>query len=298
MENKKQLLKEDGIENALMVAGFIPVVGEIADIALICVYLWRKEYLYAGLMLIALVPTVGDFIAKPLIRFLKGAGGAGKLALKNSDEMVKFAIANPQFKKQYVKLGEHLKNPLVNKTITQLEKVPGIGTKAASGLRTSIGEHLTAIGKLRPMALGKAISKEVAAGGKISRGIKNFFQGEKLAQYVAKKGMEPSNWLSKWYNVVYKGRQGRRAFVRNFIVSNKILAYLGLPSFEAFEEKMENDEEFRKRMANDPKFSDMVGQTTTPEEASEIEGTASKVAKGVGGVMGLGILKMLAKSIV
>lgn len=297
MENKKQLLKEDTIETALMVAGFVPVIGEIADIALICVYLYRKEYLFAGLMLIALIPTVGDFIAKPIIRFLKGSGSAGKMALKNSDEMVKFATSNPQFKKQYVKLGEHLNNPLVNKTINQLEKIPGVGQKAASGLRTSVGEHLTAIGKLRPMKLGSAISKEVAAGGKVSTGIKSFFQGEKLAQYVAKKGMKPSNWLSNWYNVVYKGRQSRRAFVRNFIIANNILDYLGLPSIESFEDKMENDESFRTKISNDPKISDMISQTTTPEDAGQIESTMSKVAVGAGGVMGLGLLKMLAKSI-
>jgi len=97
-----QLLNEDWIENVLMVAGFVPVIGEVADIILILRYCYKKEYLYAGLMLIALIPTVGDFIAKPLIRLLKGAGGVGKVALKNTDEMVKFANSNPSFKKQYL----------------------------------------------------------------------------------------------------------------------------------------------------------------------------------------------------
>ena len=70
-----------------MIAGFVPIIGEVAYVILIIRYCYKKEYLYAGLMLIALIPTVGDFIAKPMIRLLKGSGGVGKLALKNTDEM-------------------------------------------------------------------------------------------------------------------------------------------------------------------------------------------------------------------
>ena len=50
--NKKQLnlIKEQqvlneslfSIENVLMAAGFIPVIGELADIALICYYLYQN----------------------------------------------------------------------------------------------------------------------------------------------------------------------------------------------------------------------------------------------------------------
>ncbi len=71
LENKK-VLKEDTLENILMIAGFVPVIGEIADIILIIRYIYKKEYLYAALMLVALIPTVGDFIVKPFIRVLKG----------------------------------------------------------------------------------------------------------------------------------------------------------------------------------------------------------------------------------
>jgi hypothetical protein len=71
MKNEKILINEDFIENALMVVGFVPVIGEIADIILIIRYLLQGKYLYAGLMLIALIPTVGDIIAKPFIYLLK-----------------------------------------------------------------------------------------------------------------------------------------------------------------------------------------------------------------------------------
>jgi len=116
---QKKLLNEDGWENALMVAGFIPVIGEVADIALICLYLYRKEYLYAGLMLIALIPTVGDFIAKPFITLLKGYGAVGKTALKSADDMAKFLMENPKAKANFLKMSEHFDNRLIQETNTR-----------------------------------------------------------------------------------------------------------------------------------------------------------------------------------
>jgi hypothetical protein len=289
---ESQLLNEDWIENVLMVAGFVPVIGEILR------YCYKKEYLYAGLMLIALIPTVGDFIAKPLIRLLKGAGGVGKIALKNTDEMVKFANSNPEFKKQYLKLGKELDNPMVKKTI---DGVSGVSTRLGSELQKSVAQHKTVLGKLlnRPVGIVKSVGKEVSAGGKFSTGFKKFFQDEKLAQYVAKKGMEPQTWLSKWYNVVYKGRLSRRNFIKNFILSNKVLDMLGLPSFEAFEDKMENDPDFRTQMANNPNFSNMVNQTTTPQDIESIEGVGESESKrgGLGDKMSLAFIKMLARGI-
>ena len=111
--------------------------------------------------------------------------------------------------------------------------------------------------------------------------------------------MEPQTWLSKWYNVVYKGRLSRRNFVKNFILSNKVLDMLGLPSFEAFEDKMENDADFRTQMANNPNFSNMVNQTTTPQDIESIEGSEESESKrsGIGDKMSLSFIKMLARGI-
>jgi len=47
---QKQVLKEDTVENILLAAGFIPVIGEVFDIISIIRYISKKEYLYAGLM--------------------------------------------------------------------------------------------------------------------------------------------------------------------------------------------------------------------------------------------------------
>lgn len=297
LENK-ELLKEDTFENILMVAGFVPVIGEIADIVLIIRYIMKKEYLYAGLMLIALIPTVGDFIAKPFIKLLKGSGVAGKIALRSSDDMVEFLIKNPKMKSQYVKMGEYLTSPSIGKTITQIEKVPGMGPKWANGMRQSISEHTSVLSKLKPVQLGKTVGKEIAAGGKFSTGYKSFFKDQALAKYVAKRGMEPKTWLSNWWNVVRKGRKDRRNMVKYFIMSSGLLSKFGLPNFESFDEKMRTDESFREKMANDPQFSKMVSNSVDSNEISQIEGGTTQTEKGsglLGGAMSLGLIKSLAK---
>ena len=303
----KELLNEDWIDNALMVAGFVPVIGEVADIILIIRYIWKKEYLYAGLMLIALIPTVGDFIAKPIIRLLKGAGEAGSIALKSGTGLVKYAETHPQFAAQYLKIGEHLGNPLIKKTINGVKSVPLVGERAAIGMEKSIAEHSSVISQLknkttglRPVQLGKTIGKEIAAGGKFSTGLKDFFRGEKLTQYVAKRGMEPSTWLSKWWNITMPARRARRQMFKNFIITNHLLDMFGLPSLDAFEERFEKDEEMRKKLAEMPQFQQFVGQNTTQEELAQINGTEQTQQSsggGFGGFMGLGMLKMMAQAL-
>jgi len=273
---EKDIIKEDFIENALMVAGFVPVIGEVADIILILRYLWKGEYLYAGLMLIALIPTVGDIIAKPIIRLLKGAGIAGRGAMTSTKALAKYCAEHPDFAARYAKIGGHLTDPLITKTINGIERIPGIGEKAANGLRKSISGHLSVVNKLKPIQAAKAVGREVAAGGKLSTGLKNFFRDEKLAQYIAKKGQAPSNWLSNWWNVVMPARRGRRNMVKNFVLSNKLLDKFGLPSFEAFEDKFKEDENFRKELANDPQFSQVVNQTTSQDDLNQIEGTGTE----------------------
>ncbi len=302
----KQLLNEDGLETALMVAGFVPVIGEIADIILIIRYIYKKEYLYAGLMLIALIPTVGDIIAKPIIKLLKSPLAKG--ALKSTDDLVEFAAKNPKFAEKYVQIGKYLNSSSVNNTIKSLDKVPIVGGKAANGLRQSMAEHKSAISKIlqRPIGLGKQVGSTIRSGGKLSTGVKTFFQGEKLAQYIAKTGKAPSTWLSNWWNVVMPARRGRRNMVKQFIIANGILDMFGLPSFDAFEKKFNEDEKFREQLANNPKFSQIVNQTTTQEDLSQIERTGlmgqdqsqgGGLTQGLGGEFGLNFLKMMAQKV-
>jgi hypothetical protein len=306
LTESKQLLNEDGWENALMIAGFVPVIGEIADIILIIRYLRKGEYLYAGIMLIALIPTVGDFIAKPLIRMLKGPG---KVALESAPKLLAYAQKNPAFAAKYIKMGNHLADPLVKKSINSISKVPVVGEKAALNLEKSIATHKSIITKLKESVgstrmgkLGSEVSSAVASGQRVSRGVKNFFQGEKLTAYVAKHGMEPKTWISRWWNITLPARGARRNMFRQFIAANNLLAFFNLPSLDAFERKMDTDPEFAKEVVDNPQVSEYIRQTTTPQDQEKIEsgmmekaGTAALT--GVGAFVGMKMLKMLAQKL-
>jgi len=298
LENK-QLLKEDTIENILMVAGFIPVIGEVFDIISIIRYIYRKEYLYAGLMLIALIPTAGDFIVKPFIRILKGVSGTGRVVLRSADDIVRLAKTNPKMAEQYLKIQQHLNNPKIGQLIKQVEGVPGFGTKWAKGMREGIEQNKIAVNEIKGLtSLPGYVGKEMMSGGKFSTGFKSFFQEKALARYVEKTGMKPSNWLSNWWNVIRRGRKDRRDIVKKFIIANGILDMFGLPSFEAFENKFERDEKFRESLANDPRFSNVVNQSgLTSEELSNIQGGGQPAQQEDGGslLMNLTMLKTLAK---
>ena len=62
---------------------------------------------------------------------------------------------------------------------------------------------------------------------------------------------------------------------------------------------MQNDENFRTQVANNSTFSDLVNQTTSPEDLASIEGGGQTQTKrsGVGDMMSLAFIKMLAKGI-
>ena len=48
-----------------------------------------------------------------------------------------------------------------------------------------------------------------------------------------------------------------------------MLAYFGIPSLTTFEEKLSNDAEFRKKIADDPKTSDYIAQNYNDSESSD-----------------------------
>lgn len=283
----KQILNENWIENSLMIAGFIPVIGEVADFVLILYYCYKKEWLYAGLMLIALIPTVGDFIAKPIIKIFRSP--AAKTALKSTDELVMYLKANPKVMEQYKKLGPHLDNRSLKVVLGQLEKVsPTFARKAEQALAT----HKSVFAKLleKPKGIVHAIGQE----GKIGAGLSRFFQEEKLAQYIAKKGDVPSSWLSKWWNVTYKGNRAKRQYIKNFIVANNLLAFLGIPSLSDLERRMEDPNELEK-LANNSKFSEMVNSNTSREDLAKIEGGEQESGSGMDNFLNIGLLKAFAQ---
>ena len=130
-EIEPQDINEGFWENALLVAGFIPVIGEVADTILIIKY-WREgRKIEAGLMLLALIPTVGDIIVKPFLRLGKAAG-----AFKTATTFTKFIAENPQARAAYAKIGKQMDNPAINKLVAQVGKKTPQGAEALTGAIT------------------------------------------------------------------------------------------------------------------------------------------------------------------
>jgi hypothetical protein len=249
-------------ENILMAIGFVPVIGEVADIALICYYLYKGEKLYAALMLIALIPTVGDFIAKPIIKLFKGSR-EGAVAMKAGGKtLTEYLAKNPQMAKKFSSLGKYVQEPAVQNTVKGIEKLPKVGPGLASKLRSGL-EMITGSKALSGL---KAGGKEVVAGGKFKTGLKDYFRGERLSKYFAKHGVLPEKGIQKWW-INVSARQDRRNAFRTFIGTNNLLAYFGIPSLTMFELKMSEDAEFRKKVAEDPKTSDYIAKNYENEDA-------------------------------
>jgi hypothetical protein len=251
---ERQQLNESllSLENVLMAAGFIPVIGGIADIALICYYLLKGEKLYAAIMLIGLIPGVGNWIAAPIIRLFKGSR-QGIVAMKQGGvKLTEYLAKNPEAAAKFAKLGKYVKSPAVERTVEGITKVnSSLGNKLKSGLK-----EISGAGAISGIGAG---AKEVLAGGKFGRGLKDYFQGQRLTNYYIKNGVVPEQGIKRWWLNVQAGGDRRAAF-RKFISANNLLAYFGIPSLTTFEEKLSNDAEFRKKLADDPKTSDYIAQ--------------------------------------
>jgi len=226
--------------------------------------------------------------------------------MRSSDDLVKYLMQNPSAKEQFLKMSKHFDDAGVKQTINA---VGGINKSWAQKMSDGIGSLKQTASKLRPVQLTQRIGKEIAsqqpAGylkmltgkGPVATGMKSFFRDEKLAQYVAKKGMEPSNWLSKWWNVTRAGRQSRRDMFRSIVASSEVAKMFGLPDLSMNQlDDMMNNEQFRTALANDPQVSQYIAQNTNPQDLSQIE--SQEQGSGfnpLSGVIGIGLLKTLAK---
>ena len=291
---KKEFLEEDfgdfmgnmgqgAIDNILMVAGFVPVIGEIADIVMIIRFYNRGDKVLAALMLIALVPGIGDVIAKPFIWGLKKLGGPGRAALRNSDDMARLLENNPTLKRQYENLIKHADDPAIRQTLDQLAKV---NKGWADSLRGALGSAKSAVGA----------TKTVSAASKISTNtLKGVYQNRALQQYIAKTGKSPGNMLSQWWNVTRAGRTMRKNEFRKFVMGNNMLNRFGLPNVESFFGRMENDADFREELMNDPQFANYINQNTSESDIEMMNQSGGGADASALGAMSLPVLKMLAR---
>lgn len=299
----KQSLNEEGwftLENTLMALGFVPVIGEVADFALIIYYLKKGENLYAALMCIALFPVVGDLIAKPFIKILK-LGKEGSLALKGGVEMTEYLSKNPQMAAKAAEMAKYATSPTAEKIVAS---VASVNKGWGSGLKGALAELGSIFTKVKPVgAISAGVGAKIA-GSTFKTGLKGYFEGERIAQYALKNGMKPEGFIKNWY-IPYMSRLDRKNSFRKFIVVNNLLNKFGIPSLTTFEEKVMNDERFREKLANDPAMSEYIASNTTPEIAAQAsnkpagsEGVGNKAMDLMGGTIGLALIKRIASTIV
>lgn len=295
LEYKKEQLNEGWGEALLMAAGFIPVIGEIADIALICYYLYKGEKLYAALMLIALVPVIGDITVKPLIGALKAFG---KGIFRSGDDLARVMASNPKLAAELQKALKYTNHPGVQTTI---KKLGGVKSSWASGLTeglAGLGKSVSSsVTKVKPIG---ALKSAFTSPTSFRSGLKGFYQGERLTRYAAKYGKMPGAFVKDWW-IPFWSRQDRRNSFRKFIMANNLLSTFGLPSLSVLEDKMTNDDKFREQVANDPAMSSYIAQNYSAEsqgqpQGQEGGGLMGGAASMAGGALTLGGLKLLAKA--
>jgi hypothetical protein len=293
-----QEVSEGWGENLLQLVGFVPVIGEIADIALIIHYYRQDRKIEAGLMLFALIPTFGDFIVKPFLRLGKAAG-----AFKTSATFLKYLSDNPAAKAAYSKIGKQLDNPQIAKLVGQVNKVsPGNATilKNAQNLQKGL------MGKVQGMATTATKTLERGVG----KSVKQNFQNQALQRFLVNTGGKaPSNFISRWWNVVYGGRMMRKNVVRKLILGSNLLGTFGFPNIQTFENFMRNpgdNPELAEKLLKDPEFAKIYNNSVSGEEKSSLEQSADNSADkspglvdgamdGFKGMVGLSLLKSFAR---
>jgi hypothetical protein len=300
MKTKQQILEERrlinealfSVENILMTLGYFPIIGEVADILLIIHYLRKGENLYAALMLIALIPTVGDILVKPFIKTLQ----VGKKTLKNTNNLVEALNKNPKVTSKLKELvGDESKLTKAFELVKNNEKYKKY---LPENWMSSIEKGLTSIKKVlpkvTPLEAIKSGVKSATTGGKFSTGLKNFYRGERLSKYIAKRGMEPSNFIQKWW-INYGAGKDRRDSFRRFIVANNMLELFGLPNVGSFEDKLENDKNFRDKVADNPQMSEFIAQNSSDTDLNpNKEVTKTNGMSGFMNMLSLPMLKILA----
>jgi len=258
---EEQLLNEDFIEYALMGAGFIPVIGEIFDTVLILRYCKQGRYLEAALMMIALIPTVGDIMVKPFLLLFKNSGKIVSIFTKK-------LAGNPAVKAKFTKLAGHIDDSVIDKFIA------GVAEK-----NKSWGEALLkAKGSLKDFMI-----KLNKPGTTIKQG----FQAKAAAKFAVKHGRDPKAFYKWW-----KGRRMSKSTMKKIIVGSNILSALGLPSFEAFEDKM-NDPEFVNQVVNTPEYENIASQIENSDESQT--NNPNQILSAINTEKGVDLLKFMSK---
>jgi len=259
-ERKEKLLKEELLtefdwELVLLGLGFIPIIGEVFDTILIIKYFKERRWIEAFLMMVALIPTVGDIAVKPFL-----FAGRGLKAFSSTAKFSKVLASNPKFAKMYEKASKYFGSPQVSKLSAQIAKKH---PKIASDIAKSKSFHINAAGKLKAGSKTKVLSKNPKKGFGFTT--QQVFRNRAMGKYVAKHGKLPPTGLKSWYNIVYKGRTSRKAAFRKALLASGVLGALGLPDIESFQDFIATPEGAEQAMNNE-QFQKLYGQFTTAED--------------------------------
>ncbi|MEG0260436.1 MAG: DUF6531 domain-containing protein, partial [Lysinibacillus sp.] len=196
-KKKKSLFSSilDGVSLALDVAGFIPGIGAIADVANAGISLARGDYAGAAMNLVGAIPGVGD-AAKTAYKVNKAAKAAeaASKAAKVADKAVDTAKAIKGMKAAYTK---------VSKT---LDTVSAIANKGSKSVKTAADKVVASMDEV--LAASKAVDgmKAMAKTGltKFNHGVLKKFDSTKgLSDKFCKKGFEPVDLITG--RMIYEG---------------------------------------------------------------------------------------------
>ena len=286
---KTETLEEGFGETALLAAGFVPGIGTFANIALIIKYYREQRYIECGLMLLALIPAVGDILVLPFMRIFRGLKGG--IALKDSAKVMQLIAKNPEAKALFLKMGSKMKGREIEKIISKVsQKNPQWG----KALRDIQQKQLN-------------MTAQLSSRRGVSTAIKAPFKQKALGKYLIKTGgVPPATKLSHWWNVTYKANRMRRNLITKLIMGSNLLGALGIGSIKELEAKLHNNDEAAKLMQN-PQFAEIYNQSIKgmdPAELDNVESSASQSGGGDlmkllgSGSIGLGGIKMIAKLLV
>lgn len=311
--NEKFKFDDEGLDAILLGIGFIPVLGEIADIIQIFRYYRKKEYIYMALTCVALIPTVGDMIAVPFIGFLRGLravrGASG--ATKTMNYAAKIAT-NEKMSKFFIEIIPYFTSKKVKDFIQQIGRIPVFGKKLKNGIMSGINylrvirKQLYEIRKKRKFfkqSPSSGVNYTKTAYKSFSRQYKDYFRKRVLRDWIAKNPNKTPNLMRRLL-LRYLASWQRRKLTRNFIQANKILEFFNFPNIESFERWLRsNDPSVEERLLSNPQLRQHVDNNTTQEDLDSLDsksGTAEKKRKGpslFGTMMTLAFLKAAAKKL-
>lgn len=268
------------IENGLLIGGFIPVIGEVADLILISKFFYEKRWIEAGLTIFALLPTVGDTIVKPIL-FL------GKGVLKTPGSFLKLLNTNSKAKGLFLNLRKYINHPKLNSLIAQItKKNKNLGMGFQKAKDTIVG----LINKLSGGAKNGRLNSVISPGKLLKRS----YQAAAIKRFRKRFGnTPPKNALMKWYQFNYKAGLQRRRDLSRLLLANNFFTSLGIRNFLDLETYFK-DENKANQLANTEEMNDFLdkaeGNTTNTEETPETNN-----GEGIGSDIGYSMLIPMLK---